>query len=52
MAKMLTKIGFENFEMAIDGEQAFEKFKAGNFAIILMDVSMPKVSALAILLTY
>jgi CheY-like chemotaxis protein/nitrogen-specific signal transduction histidine kinase len=46
MAKMLTKVGYSNFEMAYDGEQAFEKFKSGNYSVVLMDISMPKIDGL------
>ncbi len=46
MAKMLDKIGFKNYEMAHDGEQAYNMFIKNRYDIVLMDVSMPKIDGL------
>lgn len=33
-------------EMAENGEMAFEKFKSGNYDLVLMDIQMPVMDAL------
>jgi diguanylate cyclase (GGDEF)-like protein len=37
---------FDNIEVAADGEEGFEKFKNGEFDIIMSDINMPKINGL------
>lgn len=36
-------------EVAVDGLEAYEKIKAGGFAVVLLDVRLPKMSGLDVL---
>jgi signal transduction histidine kinase/CheY-like chemotaxis protein len=46
MQKMLSRIGFKNIVMAVDGEKAFLEYKSQHFDVILMDNCMPRVDGL------
>jgi signal transduction histidine kinase/CheY-like chemotaxis protein len=45
MARMLSQLGCQ-VDVARDGEQAYDLWLKGNYALILMDVQMPKVNGL------
>jgi CheY-like chemotaxis protein len=54
--KLLSKVYKTNFEVmghqtdvALDGEQAWEKIKLGGYQVILMDLRLPKLSGLQLL---
>lgn len=40
---------FDNIEIAVDGKDGYEKFKSGNFSLIMTDINMPKMSGLEML---
>lgn len=40
---MFENIGITNYELAVDGEEALEKFYKGNFNLLLSDWYMPKL---------
>ena len=42
--RLLQIIGYENIDFAVDGLQAFEKFKLSNFQFVLMDLEMPNMN--------
>lgn len=44
----LTEEGF-SVEVAVNGEEALEKIKAGNFALIMLDLVMPKKTGFEVL---
>lgn len=46
---ILRQLGFENFEEAEDGEQAFSKLKAGGFDFVISDWNMPNVDGITLL---
>jgi signal transduction histidine kinase/CheY-like chemotaxis protein len=46
MNAMLRSIGIENVKLTCDGQEAFDEFKREHYDIVLMDLSMPKVSGL------
>ena len=46
--EILTGAGFE-VETATDGEEGFNKIKAGGYSLILLDVMLPKMDGLAVL---
>lgn len=41
--KMLTKMGFQNLDLAEDGKQALEKIEAQSYDLVLMDCQMPEI---------
>ena len=43
MRSVLTKLGFECLDQALDGNEAIEKAAATNYDLILMDCQMPKL---------
>lgn len=46
--EVLKNAGF-NVETAIDGEDAINKLKSGNYSLILLDMMMPKIDGLGVL---
>jgi signal transduction histidine kinase/ActR/RegA family two-component response regulator len=47
MLRMLTRLGFTDITMAVDGEEAFNAFKSKPFDVILMDNCMPRCDGIA-----
>ena len=45
MIKMLKNF-FENIEIAVNGQDGFEKYKESNFDIVLTDINMPKLNGI------
>lgn len=43
MRSVLTKLGFDRLDQALDGNEAIEKAAATNYDLILMDCQMPKL---------
>jgi DNA-binding response OmpR family regulator len=48
LLEQLTTEGYE-VEMAVDGEEAIEKIKAGSYNLVLLDINMPKKTGLEVL---
>jgi osomolarity two-component system sensor histidine kinase TcsA len=42
MTKTLQKLGFNNIDVADDGEEGVEMFSHGKYDLVLMDISMPR----------
>jgi len=46
---ILRQLGFENFDEAEDGEQAYVKLKGGGFDFVISDWNMPNVDGITLL---
>lgn len=46
---ILKQLGFENFDEAEDGEQAYVKLKSGAFDFVISDWNMPNVDGISLL---
>jgi two-component system chemotaxis response regulator CheY len=46
---ILRQLGFENFDEAEDGEQAYVKLKSGGFDFVISDWNMPNVDGITLL---
>lgn len=44
VSKQLNKLGYDNLDVAIDGEDALRKINAKSYSVIFLDLIMPKMS--------
>jgi two-component system chemotaxis response regulator CheY len=49
LSNILKQLGFNNFEMAEDGDVALEKLKQGKFDFVITDWNMPNMTGLDLL---
>jgi CheY-like chemotaxis protein len=47
-ARMLTKLGYPDVDEAEDGQEAVEALAAGHYDLLLLDLSMPRLSGLEV----
>lgn len=46
VSKIMRELGFTDIHEALDGEEAWEKVKVGNYGLIISDWNMPKCTGL------
>ncbi|MBK8807436.1 MAG: response regulator [Bacteroidales bacterium] len=47
LSKILSKLGYE-FDVAIDGDDCYNKFTAGNYDLVFIDIKMPGMDGIEV----